>query len=228
MTGLRDAVGSVTDRALDLAMPATCIGCYREGTTLCRECRAELAARLRSVTGGITAVAPPPPLVQLESCGVLAGITGRALGQLSQAGERRFSQPLGEAIASLWASNGTGGDVLVPVPDAADLVRERGYDPTVLLARAAGRRLRLPVVEALGRAPELGDAFETLETFTVIDPARIEGRWIVLVDDVVTTGATVAACAAALLGAGARMVSAVTVARDRWTEQAPMTAVARA
>ena len=46
-------------------------------------------------------------------------------------------------------------------------------------------------------------------------PAAIRGRWVVLVDDVMTTGATLSACAAALLEGGAQAVSAVTVARER-------------
>lgn len=225
MTGLRFAVASVADRAMDLAMPVTCAGCFHERTTLCRDCRAALQARLEKGPGaraGIEA-ATPAPLLQLEWCGPFSGITRRALDRLGEGGERRLSGPLGEAIAHRWTSAGSGGDVLVPVPAAIHSTRARGYDEAVLLARVAGRRLRMPVVEALGRtavvAPDRGGVFE------VIVPERIVGRSIVLVDDVVATGATLVACASALMRAGARVVSAVTVARD----DAPMlgTAVGR-
>jgi competence protein ComFC len=100
--------------------------------------------------------------------------------------------------------------VLVPVPAGVERVRERGFDEAVLLAQEAGRHLHMPVVKALGR-PQATDG----EAFEVIAAERIRGRSVVLVDDVVGTGARLAACANALLDAGARVVSAVTVARDR-------------
>lgn len=214
MTELRYVVGSAVDRALDLTMPASCAGCYRDGTPLCRECRTALSSRLGAgsdVTAWIPA-ALPDPLSRLESCAPFAGITRRALDRLSAAGERRVSGPLGDAIANRWRTAGAGGDVLVPVPGSTANVRARGYDESVLLARVAGRRLRLPVVEALGRA---ADAAATGQVFQVVAPELIRGLAVVLIDDVVTTGATLVACATALLEAGARVVSAITVASDR-------------
>lgn len=215
MSEFRFAVGSVADRATNLALPATCAGCYHAGTTLCRECRAALHACFETDPGpksGIAA-ATPAPLLHLEWCGPFSGITRRALERLGEGGERRLSGPLGEAIANRWRSAGTGGDVLVPVPSSADTRSARGYDEAVLLARVAGRHLRMPVIEALGRtaapAPVRGAVFE------VIAAEKIRARSVVLVDDVVATGATLVACASALLREGARAVSAVTVARDR-------------
>jgi predicted amidophosphoribosyltransferase len=222
MTELRHVVGSAADRALDFTMPATCVGCYREGTTLCRDCRMALGSRLGPSSNVVAAHGELlAPLARLESCAPFAGITRRAIDRLSAAGERRLSGPLGEAIATRWRTAGSGGDVLVPVPDSSASVRARGYDEAVLLARVAGRRLRLPVVEALGRASE-AEASGTV--FDVIAPELIVGRSVVLIDDVVTTGATLVACATALLKAGARVVSAVTVASDRGRTTAPQLA----
>lgn len=226
MTELRHVVGSAADRALDLALPAVCAGCYREGAALCPECRPLLDVRLGAVPGvpiGLPADLPAP-LLQLEWCAPFTGVTRRALHQLKYAGERRLATPLGEAIAARWQVAGAGGEVLVPVPASPDRVHERGYDQAVLLARAAGGRLHLPVAHALGRVRtttaqfDLGRAERGLNVrhaFEVIEPHAIQGRWAVLVDDVVTTGATLAACAEALLQAGAVAVSAVTVARER-------------
>ena len=223
---VRRALGVVAARALDLALPATCAGCRREGSALCRECLPVLDARLDAEPGvpiGLPADLPAP-LLQLEWCAPFTGVTRRAVHALKYEGERRLAPPLGAAIARRWARAGVAGDVLVPVPASPDRVRDRGYDQAELIASEAGRRLRLPTVAALertrattaqfdldraGRAANLGGAFR------VRDAAGIAGRWVVLVDDVVTTGATLAACAAALLDGGAMAVSAVAVARER-------------
>jgi ComF family protein len=224
----RAAVAAATERALDLALPASCAGCRREGPALCRDCAPALDVRLAAGPGvpiGLPADLPAP-LVQLEWCAPFTGVTRRALHALKYAGERRLAPQLGAALARRWARAGVGGDVLVPVPASPDRVRDRGYDQAALLALEAGRRLRLPVSRALertrattaqfdldraARAANLGGAF-------VVAPARrleIAGRWVVVVDDVITTGATLAACAVALLDAGAMAVSGLAVARER-------------
>jgi len=135
------------------------------------------------------------------------------------------AMPLGTAIAARWAEAGAGGELLVPVPIHAERRRRRGYDQAVLLAEAAAASLRFPTVVALARARPTCPQFElgrerratnVAGAFRVQDAARavVAGRWIVLVDDVATTGATLVACAQALLAAGASGVSACAVARE--------------
>jgi ComF family protein len=226
LADVRGVLGSVANRALDLALPAQCAGCRREGAPLCAECLPALDVRLEAEPGvpiGLPADIPPP-LLQLEWCAPFTGVTRRALHALKYDGERRLAPPMGAAIARRWARVGVAGDALVPVPASPDRVRERGYDQAALLAGEAARRLRLPMLPALertrattaqfdldraARAANLGGAFR------VADPATVRSAWIVLVDDVMTTGATLAACATALLEAGAGAVSAVAVARER-------------
>jgi ComF family protein len=116
---------------------------------------------------------------------------------------------------------------LVPVPLAASRERERGYNQSALIARALGRRWRVRVREdalvrtraTLSQTRLTPDerSRNVAKAFCVPDPAsaHLRGAHVILVDDVVTTAATLNACAAALLDGGARIVSYVTFGRAR-------------
>ncbi|HEY3524351.1 MAG TPA: hypothetical protein VGK63_11680 [Candidatus Limnocylindrales bacterium] len=216
------------DAALDLAFPARCPGCGREGDAICRSCMPRLSTRLELPAGVPIGLAStmPPPLVQLEWCAPYQGLARAALHELKYGGERRLAVPLGEAVAARWAGVGAGGDALVAVPVHEERRRRRGYDQAELIARVAAARLGRPLVTGLVRARATVAQYEldrrhraqnVRDAFAVTPDARndVSGRWLVLVDDVTTTGATLAACAEALMAAGALAVSAIVVARER-------------
>lgn len=215
------------DRLLDAAFPSRCAGCRAEGPPLCATCGRALDARL-DLPPGIPLGLPgdiPAPLLQLDWCAPFRGVVRDALHGLKYGGERRLAEPLGQAVARRWAMAGRGGDLLVHVPVHRDRERRRGYDQAAWIARAAAGHLGLPWAPALTRQRATTAQFDldrelrasnVAGAFAVLDrEASVAGRWVVLVDDVMTTGATLSACAVALLQAGAVAVSAITVARER-------------
>jgi ComF family protein len=230
-----NGLAALGTRVLDLALPARCPGCGAEGPPICAACLPALDARLE-LPAGIAIGLPsdvPPPLLQLEWCAPFTGLIRNALHELKYAGEKRLAAPLGAAIARRWRRAAAGGDLLVPVPVHADRARARGYDQAELIARVAALDLGLPCAPILeraratiaqfdldrsARATNVGGAFRlrprNTPAGTTTQQRPLAGRWIILVDDVVTTGATLSACAKPLIEAGAIGVSAVTVARE--------------
>ena len=119
-------------------------------------------------------------------------------------------------------------DAVVPVPLHWRKRLNRGFNQAELLARCLAKRRGLPVLNALrrSRATEVQAGLANASrrrnvagAFAVRPRVNVSGAKILLIDDVMTTGATAAACAAALKRAGAKSVSLLTVARvdRRWT-----------
>jgi ComF family protein len=215
-------------RLIDTLLPAQCPACGDEGRAPCTACELRIGRRLGEPAGAPIGLSSPLPagLVQLEWCASFGGPARACLHALKYDGERRLAGPLGGLMAARWREAGIGGDVLVPVPVHAARKRDRGFDQAELLAQAVGAALGLPAIAALRRAAKtaaqhalgrgaragnVGHAF-------AVDPRwqpSVTGKWLILVDDVVTTGATVGACAEVLYAAGARAVSALSLARER-------------
>jgi ComF family protein len=168
----------------------------------------------------------PAGIVQLEWCCSFNGTARASVHALKYDGEQRLVRPLSEVMAARWRRASVGGDVLVPVPVHVERRKQRGFDQAELLARGIGEILGLPVRNALARTGKtaaqhqlgrtarqsnVGGAFAVPATVQ----SEVRDRWIVLVDDVVTTGSTLAGCARALYDAGAFAVSALSLARER-------------
>jgi ComF family protein len=228
VTTFSTLVRTAASRALDAALPANCVGCGAEGPPICARCVPALDARLTSPAG--TAIGlpgdVPEPLLQLEWCAPFHGVVRQALHAIKYQGEQRLAEPLGRAVARRWAAVGVGAELVMHVPVHRDRERQRGYDQAALIAHHAADHLGLPFALVLTRARATTAQFDldrrdrarNVRDAFAVDPRATEGvrgRWILLVDDVVTTGSTLAACATALESAGVLGVSAITVARER-------------
>jgi ComF family protein len=135
---------------------------------------------------------------------------------------RMLSDLLAERVAAAFPG-GAGVDLLVPVPLHRRRLAGRGFNQAALLARDVGRRLGLPVgVATLARARATRNLAglhpeervnELREAFTVRRQGVAAGARVLLVDDVLTTGATVSGCSHALKAAGAAWVGVAVAAR---------------
>jgi ComF family protein len=231
MVGAMTTIGTLIRRtattALDAALPATCVGCGAEGRPICDTCSPALDARLDEPAGvpiGLPG-SVPAPLLQLDWCAPFHGVVRDALHAIKYSGEQRVAEALGAAVARRWARIGVGADLVTHVPVHADRARQRGYDQAELIAQSAATLLGLAHGRLLVRERATIAQFDldrrrratnVRGAFGLDGRAPpVAGRWILLIDDVTTTGATLSACAVPLLEAGAIGVSAITVARER-------------
>jgi len=148
----------------------------------------------------------------------------RALQRLKYGGSGRIAGPLARAAApALEALTRVCGPLpLVPVPVHEARLRQRGYNQAALLADALGAGTGLPVLDLLerrratARQHGLGKAARLHNlrgAFALRDGARTPAR-VILVDDILTTSATLESCAGVLRAAGAASVCGFAIARE--------------
>jgi len=132
-----------------------------------------------------------------------------------------FAQRLAEIVST--EGGAMAADVVVPVPLHRERERERGYNQAALLSKPLAKRLRLPHRAALlvrtrarpdKQVLSLEERWESVRgAFATCPGSQVDNLRVLLVDDVLTTGATLDACARALREAGAKSVIGLTVAR---------------
>jgi len=221
-------------------LPLECGGCREPGAALCRRCAVALDG-----PGHPAAPPPAPGCPPVWVAADYAGATRSAVVAWKDRGRHDLAGPLAAALGAATAAAlldpdlgvdlggdlgpRQGGVLLVPVPSGRRAVRRRGEDVVADLARRAAAALRgvgldvaaAPVLRparrvrdqaglgAADRAANLAGAFRTART------ARVAGRCCLVVDDVVTTGSTVAEAARVLRSAGASVPAAAAVAATR-------------
>lgn len=190
----------------DLVLPRCCVGCGRPGRSLCLRCGPNGVLRL-DVAG-----------LPIVAAGAYAGALRAALIAYKERGRHDLAAPLGELLAR--AVTLSPAAVLVPVPCAKRAARARGGDHVLRLARGAGRRvagrvatplcLTRPVQDSAGLGV-LDRAANLHSAMAAAAPPR-PGAGAVVIDDIVTTGATLREATRALVAAGWTVRGAAVVA----------------
>ena len=145
------------------------------------------------------------------------------LYELKYGGQRGLGTALGRLYGAELAAAGLAAefDLVVPVPLHPRKLAQRGYNQAAVFAEGLAVGLAMPWVPALRRTAHTAtqtkknraQRWENVATvFETADVKAVAGRHVLLVDDVLTTGATLEACGAALLAAGAREISIATIA----------------
>jgi ComF family protein len=212
---------------LDLILPPACAACGRSGALLCRACLAAFEPPSRPED---RFVAPDAGVVIGDALmlGIAAfshgGTLRRALAALKYSGASRLALALAGAAAPALGRllDVSGEAALVPVPVHRERLRVRGYNQAALIARELGRVARQPLADVLERTRpttkqhRLDRAARLANlrgAFAVRAGASVPAR-VIVVDDIITTRATLEACASVLVEAGAREVFGFAVARE--------------
>jgi len=214
----------VRDAVLDawaVVQPIECLGCAAPDRAICADCRAAMALpRSSRVRCDIDPGAPVFAASDYEGAARGALLALKDDGRTDAA--RALAGLIRDGLATALAREPPGVEVAW-VPSRPAALRRRGFDPVLELLLAA----RLPVSRVLaarGRAPaqkSLGRAERIAGADRFRTRGGLDGRRFVLVDDVVTTGATLASCAAAIRGAGGTVAAGLALCAPERDRRAP-------
>jgi predicted amidophosphoribosyltransferase len=222
----------VSDAGRDLVLGSACVGCAVAGRVLCGACTAALPRR-----GRVCWPTPPPPgLATPYAAGPYDGLVKELVNQHKEHAVYALAAPLGRVLGDVVAdllSDRLGPAaagvpvVLVPVPSRRLVVRRRGHDPLLRVAREAGALLRRRGVDATVRQQlvVVGRVRDQSRLGAVDRAANLAGSMrcrrgvrlpsaavLVVVDDVLTTGSTVREAQRALEAAAVRVAGVAAVA----------------
>ena len=205
---------------LDLIYPPTCVLCgnllEKNETDLCHRCRIE-APTCSQVKKNIPHVASCAAVWYYED------MVRESLLRYKFRNARSYADVYGRFVAMKLAQQMEGQDFMLTwVPISAKRRRKRGYDQVELIAQAVSRELNIPAVQTLKKTRDnppqstiSGEAQRRANVLGVYDPVKREqfyGKQLVLLDDIITTGATISEASRVLLTYGATKVHFVAVA----------------
>ncbi len=204
---------------LELLFPRKCILCRslltREETDLCRSCRVHAPAYRRNKRD-------IPHIADVTAVWTYEGDVRHSLHRYKFRGARHYAGPYGRHLALRIQADLEPADIITWVPVSAKRLRKRGYDQSRLLAETVSAELGIPVRRLLEKtrdnrqnstiqSPEERRA-NVLGVYRAVSPEDFRGKRVLLLDDILTTGATASECARTLRTAGAKQITFAAVA----------------
>jgi ComF family protein len=216
------------DKLLSHIAPHDCLNCSAEGALLCADCTHLLTPvpaacyrcrRLSDTAKTCDSCRNHSELFAVKVATRYHGLAKDLVWQLKFQGAQAAAREIAEQLVGSLPQ--LEGFVIVPVATATSRIRQRGYDQATLIARALAARTGLPYVAALrrsGQHHQLGSGrqqrlSQLQEAYRVVRPLALKDQHVILIDDVLTTGATLEAAAKAIKAAGAKRVSGLVFAR---------------
>lgn len=221
---------NLLDKVISLVAPYSCLSCGTEGSLLCAGCKPTLGVVMPGRCFGCNKQSSQSKtckncrqhssLAHVWIRSEYKGMPKELIHSLKFQRTPSAATIVGEAMISTL-SEITEDTIAVPIPTASSRKRQRGYDQAVLISRSIARQTGMSVVRALvrtGQTRQVGskkaDRLNQLKNaYVVVRPGRISGAHILLIDDVLTTGATLESAAKSLRRAGATQVDALVFAR---------------
>ena len=205
--------------AIDLVFPPQCTGCGRVDTQWCASCQAELD--LIAIRHDVSDYSE---FRGLSSTGIHNGRLADAVRSLKYDNVESLAEALGKRITQALRQLDWAFDVIVPVPLHLERLKFRRYNQAELIANVVSTKLEIPclpsaVIRWRDTASQVGlnqqERQRNVEGAFEANSEIVNGKAILLIDDVLTTGSTLRACASSMLANGASHVYGITVSRAK-------------
>lgn len=220
--------------ALDWLYPPSCCSCGRSGVIFCEECQSSImkikgnlciscGIHLRKKqTKCVDCLENPPIFREMRSWAVYEGSIREAIHSLKYKQNIALGHILAKQLINVINQSNWKVDLIIPIPLSDSHYKQRGYNQSALISRFISKSINIhhsndAVVRIRDTKTQI--SLDIKERFTNLDgafwgnPAKLNTRSVLIIDDVITTGATMQSCAKEVIDAGAKQVYCLSVAR---------------